>query len=161
MSTQFSKVYAYYVWKKEREIWLQKCKMGRKNNAMHVNPKHKWCMKKKIGQKSKNWKFSSFDRPSINRMPIELGQKSCLQNMKFSTDRKTNSIDPKFKNNRFNCSSTNWIVIEPGRELAFKNLQFLTNWKSHSINWDSGKLNFLKNWKFFYKINSKQEFSCM
>ena len=124
-----------------------------------LNTNDAW--KKKIGQKSKNWKFSSFDRLSINRMPIELGQKSCLQNMKFSTDRKTNSIDPKYKNNRFDWSSTNWIVIEPSRELAFKNLQFLTNWKSHSINWNSGKLNFLKNWKFFYKINSKQEFSCM
>ena len=124
-----------------------------------LNTNDAW--KKKIGQKSKNWKFSSFDRLSINRMPIELGQKSCLQNMKFSTDRKTNSIDPKFKNNRFDWSSTNWIVIEPSRELAFKNLQFSTDWKSHSINWNSGKLNFLKNWKFFYKINSKQEFSCM
>ena len=124
-----------------------------------LNTNDAW--RKKIGQKSKNWKFSSFDRLSINRMPIELGQKSCLQNMKFSTDRKTNSIDPKFKNNRFDWSSTNWIVIEPSRELAFKNLQFSTDWKSHSINWNSGKLNFLKNWKFFYKINSKQEFSCM
>ena len=33
---------------------LQNYKMGTENNAMHVNPKHKWCMKKKIGQKSKN-----------------------------------------------------------------------------------------------------------
>ena len=45
MSSQFSKVYACYVWK-QWEIWLQNCKMDTENNPMHVNPKHKWCMEK-------------------------------------------------------------------------------------------------------------------
>ena len=48
--------------------------MDTENNAMHVNPKYKWCMKKKFGQKFRNWKFFSFDRLSINRIPIESGR---------------------------------------------------------------------------------------
>ena len=63
--------------------------MDTKNNAMHVNPKHKWCMKKKL---VKNLKLENFS-VSINRVPIELGRKLCFQNMKFFTDRKSHSID--------------------------------------------------------------------
>ena len=47
--------------------------MDTKNNAMHVNPKHKWCLKI-IGQKLKNRNFFSFDRSSIDRIPIESGR---------------------------------------------------------------------------------------
>ena len=31
-----------------------------KKNAMHVNPKYKWFMKKQIGKKHWNWKFFQF-----------------------------------------------------------------------------------------------------
>ena len=66
-------MYACYVWK-QLEIWLQNRKMDtEKNNAMHVNPKHKWCMEKKI-QKLKNQKKFSFDRLSIDQIPIESGR---------------------------------------------------------------------------------------
>ena len=46
----------------------------RKKNAMHVNPKHKWCVKKIFGQKLKNWKFFNFDQSSINRALIKSGR---------------------------------------------------------------------------------------
>ena len=48
--------------------WIQK------KNAMHVNPKHKWCVKKIFGQKLKNWKFFNFDQSSINRALIKSGR---------------------------------------------------------------------------------------
>ena len=41
---------------------------------MHVNPKHKWCMKKNFGQKHKNWKFFSCDQSRIDRTSIESGR---------------------------------------------------------------------------------------
>ena len=50
-----------------------------KNNAMHVNPKHKWCMEEYIGQKLKNGKFL----------------------IVISIDRKTDSIDRKSGKIRF------------------------------------------------------------
>ena len=55
MSTQFRKVYACYVWKKIRDI-TTKLQDGYKNNAMQVNPKHKWYM-----EKSTFWKTKQFD----------------------------------------------------------------------------------------------------
>ena len=64
---------------------------GYKNNAMHVNPKHKWCMKKKIGQIIKNWNFSiSIDRTSIDSSRLK--PKILIA---ISIDRKTGSIDQK------------------------------------------------------------------
>ena len=51
---------------KQWEIWLQNCKMDTKSNAMHVNPKHKWCMKKSLVKYLKTENFSvSIDRASI------------------------------------------------------------------------------------------------
>ena len=66
--------------------------MDTKNNTIHVNPKHKWCMKK-FGQKLRNWKFFSFDRLSINRIPIKPSQEQWLKIKGFSINRKTHSID--------------------------------------------------------------------
>ena len=66
-------MYAWYVWK-QWEIWLQNYKMDTEKNAMHVNPKHKWCVKKIFGQKLKNWKFFNFDQSSINRALIKSGR---------------------------------------------------------------------------------------
>ena len=53
-------MYACYVWK-QWEIWLQNCKMDTENNALHVNPKHKWCMKKNL-VKLKIFQFRSVER---------------------------------------------------------------------------------------------------
>ena len=87
MSTKFSKVYACYMWI-QWEIWLQKCKMDTKDNAMNMNPKHKWCMKRQIGQKLKNWKIFSFDQSSIDRIPIELDREQWLKIKGFSICQK-------------------------------------------------------------------------
>ena len=46
-----------------------------------------------FGQKLRNWKFSSFDWLSIDRIPIEPGRKSWLKIKGFSIGRKTHSID--------------------------------------------------------------------
>ena len=53
------------------------CKTTRliqKKNAMHVNPKYKWFMKKKIGKKHRNWKFFQFrsieHRLNINQVRL-------------------------------------------------------------------------------------------
>ena len=69
--------------KKMRDM-IAKLQDGYKNNAMHVNPKHKWCMKKKkkISQILEKWKNFSFDQSSIDQIPIESGkikQKILLQ----------------------------------------------------------------------------------
>ena len=53
---------------------MQNCKMDTENNAMHMNPKHKWCMKKNFGQKHKNWKFFSCDQSRIDQTSIESGR---------------------------------------------------------------------------------------
>ena len=49
--------------------------------------------KKKIGKKSKNWKFSNFDQSSIDWTLIELGKRSSFENLTFSIDQKIDSID--------------------------------------------------------------------
>ena len=74
--------------------------MDTKNNTIHVNPKHKWCMKK-FGQKLRNWKFFSFDRLSINRIPIKPSQEQWLKIKGFSINRKTHSIDRNSENLSF------------------------------------------------------------
>ena len=56
-----------------------------------LNTNDAW--KKKIGQKSKNWKFSNFDQSSINWTLIELGKRSSFENLTFSIDQKIDSID--------------------------------------------------------------------
>ena len=68
LSTQCSKVYACYVWKKW-EIWLQICKMDTKTmQCMWIlNPNDAW-KKKNFGQNHRNWKFFSCDRSNINRV---------------------------------------------------------------------------------------------
>ena len=52
---------------------------GYKNNAMHVNPKHKWCMKKNFGQKHRTENFSIV----INRESIEHQSSQADSNQKF------------------------------------------------------------------------------
>ena len=52
---------------------IAKLQDGYKNNAMHVNPKHKWCMKKNFGQKhsflTKIFQLQSIENQSnINRV---------------------------------------------------------------------------------------------
>ena len=95
-------MYACYVWK-QWEIWLQNCKMDIENIAMHVNPKHKWCMKKnRLVKNLKTEKFSVF----IDRIPIESGRKQWLKIKGFSIDRKTHSIDQNSRNLNF------WKTVE-------------------------------------------------
>ena len=96
MSTQFSKVYACYVWK-QWEIWLQNCKMDTKNNAMHLNPKHKWCMKIILVKYLKTKNFSVL----IDRASVESGRKSWLKIKGFSIGQKTHSIDRNSGNLNF------------------------------------------------------------
>ena len=74
---------------------------GYKNNAMHVNPKHKWFMKKIFGQKHRNWKFFSCDRSRIDRASIELGRLKPKILIAISIDQKTGSIDQKSGKFRF------------------------------------------------------------
>ena len=69
---------------------------GYKNNAMHVNSKHKWCMKKKFGQKHRNWKFFSCNRSRIDWTSIESSRLKPKILIAISIDRKTGSIDRKF-----------------------------------------------------------------
>ena len=59
-----------------------------------------------FGQKLRNWKFSSFDRLSIDRIPIEPGRKSWLKIKGFSIGRKTHSIDWNSGNLNF------WKTVE-------------------------------------------------
>ena len=70
---------------------------GYKNNAMHVNPKHKWYMKKNFGQKHRNWKFAV----AIDRTSIESGRLKPKILIAISIDRKTGSIDRKSGKIRF------------------------------------------------------------
>ena len=44
---------------------IAKLQDGYKNNAMHVNPKHKWCMKKNRFDRSKVLKNHIFEKQSI------------------------------------------------------------------------------------------------
>ena len=75
---------------------------GYKNNAMHVNPKHKWCMKKKnCGKKHRNWKFFSCDWSRIDRTSIESGKLKPKILIAISIGRKTSSIDRKFGKIKF------------------------------------------------------------
>ena len=132
MSTQF-KVYACYVWK-QREIWLQNYKIDtKKKNAMHVNPKYKWFMKKKIGKKHRNWKFFQFrsieHRLNINQVRL----RAMIKNQGI-----------------FDRSSINWIPIESGRSWNFS-----IDRKSHLINRKSGKTKFLKNRIILCRNSSK------
>ena len=80
-------------------------KKKKKNSAIQVNPKHKWCMQKKIGQKLRNWKFFSFDWSSIEWIPIELGREQWLKIKGFLIGRKTHSIGGNSRNLNFlkNC----------------------------------------------------------
>ena len=79
---------------------------------MHVNPKHKWCMKKNFGQKHRNWKFFSCDRSRINRTSIESGSLTPKILIAISINRKTGSIDRKsgkirfLKTKHFNAKTT-------------------------------------------------------
>ena len=69
--------------------WIQKI------NAMHVNPKHKWCMKKKFSQRLGNWKFFIFNRSSIDRLLIESGRFKQKNLIAISIGRETGLIDQK------------------------------------------------------------------
>ena len=74
---------------------------GYKNNAMHVNPKHKWCMKKNFGQKHRNWKFFNCDWSRIDWTLIELGKLKPKILIAISIDWKIGSIDRKSGKIRF------------------------------------------------------------
>ena len=54
--------------------------MDTENNAMHVNPKHKWCMKKK--DLAKNLKTENFSI-SISRASIEYQSSQADSNQNF------------------------------------------------------------------------------
>ena len=81
---------------------------GYKNNTMHVNPKHKWCMKKFFGQKHKNWKFFSCNQSRIDRISIESGKLKPKILIAISIDRKTGSFNRSkvWKNQIFEKRST-------------------------------------------------------
>ena len=70
--------------------------MNTKNNAMHVNPKHKW-FKKILVKNLKTEKFSSFNRSSIDQISIKAAREQTLKTWKISIDRKTDSIDQDFE----------------------------------------------------------------
>ena len=74
---------------------------GYKNNAMHVNPKHRWCMEKNFGQKHRNWKFFNYDRSRIDWTSIESGRLKPKILIAISIDQKTGSIDRKSRKIRF------------------------------------------------------------
>ena len=75
---------------------------GYKNNAMHVNPKHKWCMKKILVKNIETENFSvAIDRSRIDRTLIEAGRLKPKILIAISIDRKTSSIDRKSGKNRF------------------------------------------------------------
>ena len=80
---------------------IAKLQDGYKNNAMYVNPKHKWCMKKYFGQKHRNWKFSIYDRSRIDRTSIELGRLKPKILIAILIDQKIGSIDRKSRKIRF------------------------------------------------------------
>ena len=69
----------------------------KKKNAMHVNSKHKWCMKKKFGQKHRTENFSI----AIDRTSIESGRLKPKILIAISIDLKTGSIDRKSRKIRF------------------------------------------------------------
>ena len=52
---------------------------GYKNNAMHVNPKHTWCMKKIL---VKNIEIENFS-VTIDRESIEYQSSQAVSNQKF------------------------------------------------------------------------------
>ena len=81
---------------------IAKLQDGYKNNAMHVNRKHKWCMEKNnFGQKYRNWKFFSCDRSRIDRTSIESGILKPKILIAILIDRKTGSIDQNSGKKRF------------------------------------------------------------
>ena len=74
---------------------------GYKNNAMHVNPKHKWCMKK-IGQiLKKTENFSLLKAQYFMNEMHEYEIKSFSKTVEFNPDlskKLSIKLSPKFKN---------------------------------------------------------------
>ena len=74
---------------------IAKLQDGYKNNVMHVNPKHKWCMKNFLVKNIETENFSV----AIDRESIEHQSSQEDSNQKFliaiSIDWKTGSIDRK------------------------------------------------------------------
>ena len=93
--------------------------MDTENNALHMNPKYKWCMKKKFGQKFRNWKFFSFDWLSIDRIPIESGRSKIqkLGNFRLIKNH-TRSIE----------ILENWIFWKTAEVLCRKHSNQLISW---------------------------------
>ena len=58
-------------------------------------------MKKKFGQILKNWKFSSFDRLSIDQIPVTSGRFKPKILIAISIGQKTHSIDRNSGNLNF------------------------------------------------------------
>ena len=68
--------------------------MDTENNAMHMNPKHKWCMKKNLVKNLETEKFSI----SIGRASIDYQLSQADSNQKFlsqfrSVERQIRSIE--------------------------------------------------------------------
>ena len=70
---------------------------GYKNNTMHVNPKHKWCMKKFLVKNIETEKFLV----TIDWTSIESGRLKPKILIAVSFDRKTGSINRKSGKIRF------------------------------------------------------------
>ena len=113
--------------------WMQKKK--KKNSAMHVNPKHNWCMKRQIGQTFKNWKFFSFDWLSIDRIPIESGKKSWLKIKGILINRKTHSIDWNSGNLIFFLKNCRRLCRKQLNPSNFMNEMHENEFKSFSKTW--------------------------
>ena len=64
---------------------------------------------KENGQKLRNWKFSSFDRLSIDQIPIKPGRFKQKNFIAISIGRETNSIDQKFGKKRFFKKQSNFM----------------------------------------------------
>ena len=70
---------------------------GYKNNTMHVNPKHKWCMKNFLIENIETENFSF----AIDRTSIKSGRLKPKILIAISIDRKTGLIDRKSGKIRF------------------------------------------------------------
>ena len=92
MNTQFSKVYACYVWNILLEIWLQKCKINKENNVMHVN-----------SITNDAWKIWLVKNLKIEKFPISIGRTLIRQRL-----REVESVDSKLEHFRSVESIFDW-----------------------------------------------------
>ena len=85
--------------KKMRDM-IAKLQVGYKNNAMHVNPKHKWCKKNRLVKYLKIENFLvSIDRASIEYQSSQVDFNQKLLSQFQSVERQFRSIENLKKSN--------------------------------------------------------------